>query len=146
GMMNVLTDIDMPLVAILAKMEQHGVYIDTDFLIDYSSDLDQAMKSLEKKVFEAAGEEVNLNSPTQLQKVLFDTLKIPDQLGVKRLKRTKTGYSTDESVLNMLSAHPIPKMILDYRQVAKLKNTYVDTLPQHVHAKTKRLHTTLHQT
>jgi DNA polymerase-1 len=145
-LVDVLKDIDMPLVPILAEMEQTGVYIDADFLMSYSSELSKKIEEITKKVYKEAGEEFNLNSTKQLQRILFDEMKVHEQLGVKRLKKTKTGYSTDESVLSQLDAHPIPKLILEYRLVSKLKNTYVDTLPQHIHSETNRLHTTLHQT
>lgn len=138
--------IEMPLIPILARMEYTGVYIDTDFLNDFSNELATKAEALQRQIYTLAGREFNIQSTKQLQEILFTELKIHEQLGIKRLKKTKTGISTDESVLSAMTAHPLVQAILDYREVMKLKNTYVDPLPQHVHYKTGRLHTTFRQT
>lgn len=147
GLTKVLNEIEMPLIPVLASMEREGFYVDAEMLDAYSSDLSVLADKLEKELYAAAGEEFNVNSPKQLQEVLFEKLKLQEEAGIKRLKRTKTGLSTDESVLTRLAAvHPVPKLILEYRTVTKLKNTYVDPLPQFINPKTGRLHTSLRQT
>jgi DNA polymerase-1 len=142
----VFYDIEMPLVPILARMERRGIFLDTPILSEISNHLSQRGKELELLIYKAAGEEFNINSTKQLQVILFEKLKIHEQLGLKRLKKTKTGYSTDVSVLEQMEEHPLPKALLEYRMVSKLKNTYVDALPQLVHERTGRIHTHFHQT
>ncbi len=146
GANSVFTSIEMPLVPVLARMEQEGIYIDIDKLGDISNLLAQRAQELEAEIHGLAGEEFNINSPKQLQVILFEKLKIHEELGLKRLKKTKTGYSTDVSVLEQMESHPLPKALLEYRMISKLKSTYVDTLPQLVDPKTRRLHTHFHQT
>jgi DNA polymerase-1 len=142
----VLHDIEMPLMPVLTAMERAGVYVDSEFLDAYSHELHKLVVELEERIYKEAGGPFNINSPKQLQELLFEKLKLQDELGIKRLKRTKTGYSTDESVLSQLSAHPVPRAIIEYRTVAKLKNTYVDTLPQFINKTTGRIHTSFNQT
>ncbi len=142
----VLHDIEMPLVPILAAMEREGIFIDAAELSKISDYLAIEIARLEKKIHELAGEEFNINSTKQLQTILFEKLKVQEQLGIKRLKKTKSGFSTDVSVLEALSAHPLPEAMLAYRSVAKLKNTYVDALPQLINPNTNRIHTSFHQT
>ncbi len=146
GLTDVYTNIEVPLVPILARMEQAGIYVDADALGEISTKLDLRAKHLEKVIHEAAGESFNINSPKQLQQILFEKLAIHTQLGLTRLKKTKSGFSTDVSVLESMSAHPLPQAILEYRTVTKLKNTYVDALPQLMNHKTGRVHTNFHQT
>jgi DNA polymerase-1 len=146
GLTDVYTNIEVPLAPILARMEQTGVYVDADALGEISTKLDLRAKYLEKIIHEAAGEPFNINSPKQLQQILFEKLAIHTQLGLTRLKKTKSGFSTDVSVLESMSAHPLPQAILEYRTVTKLKNTYVDALPQLMNHKTGRVHTNFHQT
>jgi len=143
---NVYGDIELPLVKILAKMEREGIYVDTEALAAISMTLDKVAKECELKIFALAGETFNINSPKQLAQIIFEKLKIQDILGIKKIKKTQSGYSTDVTVLESLSEHPLPEAILEYRTVSKLKNTYVDTLPQLVHAKTSRVHTHFLQT
>ena len=145
GMGKLAAKMEMPLLRVLAKMETRGIYIDGDFLRDYGASLQQDLQALEEKIYAAAPRQFNINSPQQLQQILFVEMKIHEQLNIKSLRRTKTGYSTNETVLNMLSAHPLPRLILEYRSLSKLKNTYVDALPRHVHEQTQRLHTNLRQ-
>lgn len=134
-------ELELPLVQILAEMELAGVAVDKQGLKDMSAELQQAIEVLSAKIYELAGETFNLNSPKQLGQILFDKLKLPVY------KKTKTGYSTDAEVLEKLAEeHEIVALILEYRQLAKLKSTYADGLAALVDAKTGRLHSTFHQT
>src|SRR5206468_3055319 len=108
--------------------------------------LGETQARLETTIHGHAGEPFNINSPKQLGEVLFTKLKVHEVLGVKHLKKTKTGFSTDESVLARLAGHPLPQALLEYRTVAKLKGTYVDALPMLVNPTSKRIHTSYHQT
>jgi DNA polymerase I len=137
--------VEIPLIPIIAEMEKAGVYIDSNDLNRFSMTLGAMLDKLTKTIHDLAGEEFNIKSPKQLQVILFEKLKIHDELGIKKLKKTKTGFSTNEAVLNTLSAHPLPNAILEYRGVVKLKNTYVDVLPTLVDEKTGRVHTSFHQ-
>lgn len=137
-------EIEIPLVKVLADMEKEGIRVDVDFLKSLSRDLGIDIKNLETTIYEIAGEKFNLASPKQLGDVLFDKLKI----GGAKQKKTKTGqYATGEEVLNYLvNEHKIVKAILDWRQLVKLQNTYVDALPNQVDAITRRIHTDYMQT
>lgn len=135
-------EIEMPLIPVLAAMEYEGVNISADFLNDYSQKLQEELLVLEKSIYEHAGVNFNIDSPKQLGEVLFDKLKIDD-----KAKKTKTGqYATGEDVLAKLAKkHPIIEEILDYRELRKLKSTYVDSLPEMVNKKTGRVHTSFMQ-
>ncbi len=137
----VLTEIEWPLMPILANMEYHGVLIDSDMLAKQSVDLEKRIKNLENKAYELVGNTFNLSSPKQLQEILFDKMKLPV------LKKTPTGApSTDEGVMQDLSHDfELPKVIVEYRQCSKLKSTYADALPALVNAKTGRVHTSYNQ-
>ncbi len=139
-------DIEVPLVRILADMEQAGIYVNVSTLQAISQGLAERLLELEKTVFELAGEEFNLNSPKQMQVIIFEKLKIHEELGIKKLKKTKSGFSTDVSVLEDMSAHPMIAAILEYRTLTKLKGTYTDTLPLMINKTTQRIHTSFHQT
>jgi len=145
-LLGLMERIDIPLASVLAGMEAEGVFIDTAFLASYSDKLDVLLKEAEHAIYEAVGESFNINSPKQLQDVLFVKLKIHEHLKIKNIKKTKSGFSTDESVLTKLAGHPVPKLILDYRSIAKLKSTYVDTLPQFANQISGRVHTCFRQT
>jgi DNA polymerase-1 len=135
--------VEMPLVSILAEMENHGVLLDCKLLDGLSADFAARMGVLERQIFSLAGEEFNLNSPKQLGEVLFD------RLGLKSGKKNKgkTGWSTDNEVLTALAEdEEIARLILDYRSVAKLKSTYTDALPRLVNPATGRVHTSYNQT
>lgn len=136
-------DMEMPLVEVLKSMEQEGIRVDTAGLSAYSEELSETLKDLEVKIKDLAGMDFNIDSPRQLGDVLFDHLKIS-----AKAKKTKTGqYATGEDVLQKLKhTHPIIDLILDYRQLRKLKNTYVDPLPELVDPKDHRIHTTYMQT
>ncbi len=142
---NVYRNIEVPLATVLAEIEQNGIYINIDTLMKISEELSEITTKTAQEIYEIAGEEFNINSPKQLQEIIFNKLKIHEKLNIKRIKKTKSGYSTDVSVLEKLSKHPLAAKILEYRTAAKLKSTYVDTLPQLVDEKTKRLHTHFHQ-
>lgn len=137
-------EIEIPLVPVLADMESEGVRLDVDYLKTLSSELALDIKTLEMRIYEAAGHSFNLASPKQLGEILFDKLKIG---GVKQ-KKTKTGqYATGEEVLSFFAKdHQIVRDILDWRQLVKLQNTYVDSLPNEVNPKTQRVHTDYMQT
>lgn len=134
---------EMPLVLVLRAMEQEGIAIDSEGLKTYSSELEIALVDLEKKIKELVGIDFNIDSPRQLGEVLFDHLKIS-----AKAKKTKTGqYATGEDVLQkMKNDHPIIEHILDYRQLRKLKNTYVDPLPEMMDEVDGRIHTNYMQT
>lgn len=134
-------DIEMPLIEVLADLEMRGMTVDADYLQDMSERLQIRMDALMEDIYSLAGEEFNINSSQQLQKILFEKLKLPPG------KKTKTGYSTDVSVLEQLAfEHELPEHILDYRHLAKMKSTYIDALPQLIHPETGRIHTSLNQT
>ncbi|WP_318642495.1 DNA polymerase I [Flavobacterium ardleyense] len=131
--------IEIPLLVVLADMETEGIRLDVDFLKTLSFELDKDIQNLEAKIHETAGETFNIGSPKQLGEILFDKL----QIGGAKQKKTKTGqYATGEEVLSLLAdENPIVAEILEYRQLIKLKNTYVDALPLQVCASTGRIHT-----
>ncbi|MGE5402494.1 MAG: DNA polymerase I [Ignavibacteriales bacterium] len=133
--------VEFPLVPVLEDMEREGVRIDTESLKVLSRDLQILMDNYTAKIYSLAGEDFNVNSPAQLQKILYD------KLGLATGKKTKTGFSTDARALEGLKgSHEIIDLILDYRQVAKLKTTYTDSLPNLIHPKTGRIHTSFNQT
>jgi DNA polymerase-1 len=140
---NLFHTVEMPLVTILAAMENHGVLLDSELLAGLSTDFAGRMFTLEEQVFGLAGQRFNLNSPKQMGELLFE------QMGLKTGKKTKgkTGWSTDNEVLTELSEeHEIARLILDYRGVSKLRSTYTDALPRLVNQKTGRVHTSYNQT
>lgn len=136
-------DIEIPLLRVLAAMELEGINLDEQFLNDLAQDLNTDILSLERKIYEAAGEEFNIGSPKQLGEILFDKLKLVD-----KPKKTRTGqYSTAEDVLSYLAPkHDIVQHVLDYRGLSKLKSTYVEALPDQVNPATGRVHTDYMQT
>lgn len=133
----VYRQIEMPLLTVLFQIERNGVLLDSNLLHEQSRDLAQQLYHLENQAYALAGQVFNLNSPKQIQEILFDQLKLPI------IKKTPKGApSTDEDVLQQLSLdYPLPKVLLDYRGLAKLKSTYTDKLPQMVNANTGRVHT-----
>jgi DNA polymerase-1 len=136
-------EIEMPLVPVLARMERRGVRLDAAALAQMSRELDARLAVLMDEIYALAGGAFNIASPPQLREVLFDRLG----LSRKGVRRGKTGLSTDVDVLTRLAAeHPLPAKILEYRNLAKLKSTYVDALPAAVDARTGRLHTSFNQT
>ncbi|TMC89562.1 MAG: DNA polymerase I [Chloroflexi bacterium] len=133
-------EIELPLAGVLADMESEGVAIDVPYLKNMQEELGAQLTALETEVAEVAGQKFNLNAPQQLAKVLFEDLRLP--VG----RRTKTGYSTDADTLEALrEKHPIIGLILEHRQLSKLKSTYVDALPQLVDPTSGRVHTSFGQ-
>ena len=141
GLRRVFTEIEMPLVPVLAAMERHGVLVDCNLLAEQSTELQQRMTALEHQAHELAGCEFNLGSPKQIQEILFD------QQGLPVIQKTPKGQpSTAESVLQELALdYPLPKLILEHRGLSKLKSTYTDRLPEQIHPATGRVHTSYHQ-
>ncbi|MEZ4854005.1 DNA polymerase I [Flavobacterium sp.] len=144
GTKKLFDEIEIPLVDVLADMEREGIRLDVDFLKTMSTDMAKEIATFEQKIYEEAGETFNLASPKQLGDILFDKLKI----GGPKPKKTKTGqYATGEEVLSYLAKdNEIVQHILEWRQLVKLQNTYVDALPNQVDAKTNRVHTDYMQT
>ena len=141
GTASLYRDVEMPLLFTLAAMEKKGVLVDAALLKQMSDDLGQLLGLSEEKIHRLAGEKFNINSPKQLQTILFEKLKLP------RGKKTKEGYSTDVDVLSDLArGHELPAEILAYRSLAKLKSTYVDALPALINPQTGRIHTSYNQT
>lgn len=133
--------VEMPLSLVLGKMEMNGVSLDQKLLKKLSEDAGKDLEALTTAIYKEAGKEFNINSPKQLSEVLFVDLNLPV------IKRTKTGFSTDESVLEKLAAdHTLPKKLLEFREKSKLKSTYLDALPNMVDAITGQIHTSYHQT
>ena len=135
------SQIEIPLIPILAEMEKNGVLIDTAILANLSQEFGGKLEKLDTKITKLAGKSFNINSPQQLSEVLFEDLGLP------RGRKTKTGYSTDMKVLEKLSSvHELPAIIIEHRNLSKLKSTYVDKLPTMLHKNTQRLHTSFNQT
>ncbi|MBI4601388.1 MAG: DNA polymerase I [Planctomycetes bacterium] len=136
-------DVELPLVEVLADMEYDGIRLDGDLLRATSAKLRERIEELRRKICQVAGHEFLIDSPKQLAQVLFD------ELGLPSLKRTKTARSTDAEVLEALcveTVHPLPRLVLEYREIAKLCGTYVEPLPELVSPRTGRLHASFHQT
>ena len=141
SLLKLFRETEMPLVQVLAEMEINGIKLDLEVLKKLSIDIEKRLGELIKDIYRISGCEFNINSPKQLSEVLFEKLKLPI------VKKTKTGASTNEEVLNVLAKkHELPAHLLEYRQLTKLKNTYIDTLPLLVDTKTGRIHTSFNQT
>ena len=141
GSLKLFSEVEMPLVPVLAEIERNGFLLDVEGLHSLSKELERELDRIMEKIAGLAGGEFNINSPKQLATVLFE------KLGLKPLRKTKTGHSTDEDTLTQLATqHDLPAEILNYRSLSKLKSTYVDALPELVNPETKRLHTSLNQT
>ncbi|HWO42794.1 MAG TPA: DNA polymerase I [Candidatus Eisenbacteria bacterium] len=135
------TTLEFPLVGVLADMEHHGILVDRDYLEQLDAEFGERMRALERRVRDLAGEDFNLNSHPQLQRVLFE------KLGLPKTRKIKTGYSTDAAELEKLAgAHPIVDCLLEYREVAKLKNGFTEMLLALVNSQSRRIHTTYDQT
>lgn len=141
GFKDLFEQVEIPLITVLAKMEMNGVKVDIDLLNEYSKELENQIQQKIERIYSLAGETFNINSSQQLGKILFEKLKLPV------IKKTKTGYSTDVEVLTRLAHHhDLPLEILSYRNLSKLKSTYIDALPKLIHPKTGRIHTSYNQT
>ena len=137
GQLNFFADIEMPLIDVLMKMENEGVYVDEDLLNEMSLNIGERLDLLVKEIYNIAEEEFNINSTQQLAKILFDDLKLT------QIKKR----STAENVLKeLVNEHELPELILSYRKLNKLKNTYIDALPVSINKNTKRIHSTFNQT
>jgi DNA polymerase-1 len=137
-----LERVELPLVDVLADMEWRGVLVDRTALSESAREFGASLKALERDIYRAAGTEFNINSTPQLRTILFDKHQLPV------LKKTKTGASTDFEVLEQLAAmgHEVPRLLIEYREVAKLKSTYIDALPGYINPDTGRIHTSFNQT
>ncbi len=141
GLHQIAYDIEFPLVEVLEEMERNGVKIDIDSLREFSKELELKIDELTKQIYSISGSTFNINSTKQLQEVLFEKLKLPLS------KKTKTGYSTDAKSLERLRGkHEVIDLLLEYRQITKLKSTYADALPKLINKSTQRIHTTYNQT
>ncbi|MCJ7791684.1 MAG: DNA polymerase I, partial [Dehalococcoidia bacterium] len=141
GLWQLFTEVEMALIPVLVAMERDGILLDTDLLREMSLELGQQLLKLEKEIYSSVGHQFNINSPQQLGRVLFEDLRLPQS------RKTKTGYSTEASVMEALrGVHPAIEFILEYRQLSKLKSTYVDALPALINHKTGRVHTNFNQT
>jgi DNA polymerase I len=140
-MEDLLRDVEMPLVEVLVDMEWEGIRVDRALFTRLGEELGSDLRRLEIEISQVAGVDLNINSPRQLATILFDKQQLPV------LKKTKTGPSTDADVLEQLAGmgHELPRLILEYRELQKLKSTYVDTLPSTINRKTGRIHTTFNQ-
>src|SRR3989442_15934666 len=141
-MKSLFYDVELPLVEVLADMEFEGIRIDCDLLKSISQTLRHEIDGLEEEIYKAAGREFTIDSPKQLAEVLFDEQKL------RSVRKTKTSRSTDAEVLETLkveTAHPVPGLVLEYRELTKLCGTYVDPLPQLISERTGRLHASFHQ-
>ena len=141
GMLGLLTDLELELLPVLARMERAGVAIDVDLLHGMSREMGGWIEGIERGAYDSVGHTFKINSPKELSKLLFE------EIGLKGTKRTKQGYSTDAATLEWLRGqHPVIEHILEYRKISKLKSTYVDALPEMVAPSTGRVHTTYSQT
>lgn len=133
-------EIEVPLIYVLARMEEAGIAIDLQLFQSLQQEIEQRLGLLEKEIHDLAGEPFKINSPKQLQEILFN------KIGLKPIRKTKTGYSTDVDVLEQLAPeHPLPKKILEFRMLEKLRGTYVEALPKLVHSETGRIHSSFNQ-
>ncbi len=140
GLEDLLVELELPLVEVLVEMEYNGIKVDRGRLETLSKQYGKRIEILEKEIHELAGREFNIASPKQLQEILFT------EQGLPVIKKTKTGPSTDAEVLaELANDHPLPAKIIEYRQYAKLKNTYVDALPEMIHPTTGRVHASFNQ-
>lgn len=140
GLYNLYYNVELPLLQVLAKMERHGIFVDTDVLKNFSLEINKEIASLTEKIHLMAGEPFNLNSPKQLSQILFE------KMGIKPPKKTATGLSTNADVLESLkNNYPIAAKLLEYRSLEKLRSTYVDSLPLEVHPITHRIHCNFNQ-
>lgn len=144
---NVYRNLELPLIPVLAKMEQEGIRFDAQGSRKLSVELGAEQEHLRTEIYALAGEEFNVHSVPALQSVLYTKLRLHEQLGVRpRRIRTGAGFSTDEETLTQMQAHPLPQTLLRYRELAKLRNTYLDALPGFVHPHSGRIHTRFRQT
>jgi len=138
---HLLDNLEVPLISVLASMERHGVLIDGEHLKNLSAEMQSTVHLVENDIYQLAGERFNINSPKQLQSILFEKLKLP------KGRKIKEGYSTDGDTLAFLAEkHELPAQIIAYRRLTKLKSTYIDALPLLINSETGRIHTSYNQT
>jgi len=141
GLWQLFSEVEMPLVPVLVAMERNGVALDTELLRDMSHNMGKEMLRLEAEVYNSLGYRFNINSSQQLSRILYEELRLPTA------RKTKSGYTTDAAALEELKGtHPIIELVLQYRQLAKLKSTYTDAFPALINPKTGRVHTSFNQT
>jgi DNA polymerase-1 len=142
GLTRLLQEVELPLTRVLADMEWRGIAIDPDWFRRLSREFGAELQQIEQAIYREAGTDLNINSTPQLRHVLFEKLNLPV------VKKTKTGPSTDAEVLAQLAGlgFEVPRLLLEYRELSKLRSTYVDVLPSSVDPHTGRIHTTFHQT
>lgn len=141
GMLELFLEMEMPLTKVLADIQFQGIFVDKNKLLDFGKILENEISKLTKEIYEIAGEDFNINSPQQVGNILFE------KLGLKYIKKTKTGYSTDVETLNKLvDEHPIIEKILEYRKYTKLNSTYVQGLIPYINEETNKIHSYFHQT
>ena len=141
GLTRLLREVELPLVDVLIEMERAGVKLDVKRVAEISGRVAERIAALEREIWDLAGEEFTIGSPQQLSEILFN------KLGLSKKRRGKTGFSTDARVLQAIRGeHPIIEKIEDWRELSKLKSTYLDALPELIDARTGRLHTTFNQT
>ena len=142
GLGNLLQQVELPLIPVLARMEMNGILVNREKLMNLSEQFEKELNGIEVEIYEMAKETFNINSSQQLGTILFEKLQLPVQKKTKK----KTGYSTDVEVLTKLAAiHPLPEKILRYRSIGKLKSTYSDALQGMIHPQTERIHTSFNQ-
>lgn len=140
GLWDLYWNLERPLIEVLIEMQQNGIRVDAELLREQSSEAEKRLAGIRNEIFSIAGHEFNIDSPKQLQQVLFEELKLP------KLRKTKTGSSTDQDVLEQLALqHPLPAKILEHRGLTKLKGTYLDALPQMINSDTGRIHCSFNQ-
>jgi DNA polymerase-1 len=138
--------LEMPLLKVLAAMERTGVHIDSDYLADLASTVQDKLTEIERQIFLLAGQPFNIASPKQLGTVLFEVLKVQDAVGFKgKLAKTTLGFKTDANVLEQFASHPVVALVQEYRELSKLLSTYILVLPQLVKSSTGRIHTSFNQ-
>src|SRR6266550_921865 len=142
GLGKLYETIDLPLAPVLASMERHGVRVDREALAAMSATMEREIRTLEKTIWRLAGSEFNINSPQQLAEILFDKMN----LGLGGRRRSKPRSTAAEVLEELALTHELPRKVLEYREISKLKSTYVDALPRLIHADTGRLHTSFSQT
>ena len=141
GAMQLFHEVEVPLLSVLARMEENGILVDRKVLASQGRDLRERLSVIEEDLYEIAGERFNPNSPKQVAQILFD------HLGLPVIERTKTGPSTSARVLSELAVkHPLPGKLIEYRELEKLLNTYIERLPEAINPETGRIHTSFHQT
>ena len=141
NLIKLFNELELPLITVLGDMEANGIFVDKDFLSTMSADFEQKILQIETNIFQLAGEKFNISSPKQVGEILFEKLELPSG------KKTQSGYSTDVSVLEKLAVKsPIAHEILAYRNLTKLKSTYIDALPNEINPHTKRIHSSFSQT